>query len=385
MLGDFGADVIKVERPGTGDVYRRMGNLEYRGENASFLMINRSKRSVAIDVKSARGNAIIRKLVRTADVLVQNFRPGRMRALGLDYESVQSESPSIIYCSISAFGDSGPYAEKAGTDPVIQAMSGVMAITGEPGRSPVLIGPPVGDFNAAVIAVQGILLALYHRQATGQGQEVRVSLLNASVFSLGPRAAHPLLFHEDLKPLGNRHPLIAPNEIFTTSDGFIHVSTLDDDSWKRLCIALHREDLLVDQRFTNNGARVRHRDALNAELAMVFETRAADDWVETLDKNDVLCAAVRNLNDVMADMERLDDEMVVSVRHETVGDMRVLGNPIRLSKSRVGVVSGPPVLGGATQSVLEELGYSSHEIEQLASEGSVQVGAENRRQDVPTS
>lgn len=370
ILGDYGADVIKVEPPG-GDMYRHMGDLEIGGENGPFLIVNHSKRGIVLDLRRDEAKEVASRLAARCDVLVENFRPGTAERLGLGYDHMSAVNPRLIYCSVSGFGPVGPYRDKAGTDPVVQAMSGIMSMTGEPGRPPVVVGPPVGDFNAAILAALAIVMALHARGRTGRGQKIDVSLLDASVFSLGPRVAPYFYSGKVPDPLGSRHPLIAPNEVFATKSLYIHVSVLDDASWRRLCDALGRNDLRDDQGYATNADRLRRRDELFHTLEDTFRMRVAEEWVGSLEAHDVLCAPVYTLDRVFSDPQVKMNEMAVTVHHPTAGDVQVLGLPMKFSDTPGEVTSAAPLLGQHTDEVLREVGYAPDEITTLRASGAV--------------
>lgn len=365
FLADMGARVIKVERPGDGDDTRAWGPPFVEGETAYFLGANRNKESVTLDFKRPEGRRILDELIGRADIFVENFRPGALARLGLDYTALGAAHPSLVYASISGFGQTGPRREEPGYDAVIQAQSGLMAITGDADGPPFRVGTAIADLVAGLLAAQGIVLALYARQRTGRGQHVDVSMLDSVVALLTHHASIALTAAGTTGRIGNRHALIAPYDMFPAADGEFFLAVGNDEQFRRFCAATGLDGLPGDPRFATNPARVAHHAELRARFLPVLGTRSRADWVQVLTGAGVPCGTVRDVPEALADPQLAARDMIAVVQHATAGTLRVLGIPIKLSETPGRVHSAPPVLGQHTTAVLGELGLGAGEIEDL--------------------
>lgn len=347
VLADLGATVLKVERPGTGDVYRRQGPVFARGESASFLTLNRGKRSLALDLAADTGR--VHELVAEADVLVENMRPGALAKFGLDYASLADRHPQLVYCSISAFGQDGPLAGDGGYDLTIQAISGLMAMTGHPGQAPAKIPVAALDFGSALYGVIGIQAALAQRERTGRGQCVTTSLLECALAWLSMHAVTYLLGGEEPGPAGSRSPFFAPYEAYRTADGYlVVVGTGGRDAWGQLCRVLGLERLADDPRFAENADRVRNAEALREELEAVLVTRPSGDWLAPLEAAGVACAPVQRLSEVLASEQVRVLGLLRTLDHPVAGDVPTVRLPLTLSDAPTTAEAPPPALGADT-------------------------------------
>ncbi|WP_298748265.1 CaiB/BaiF CoA-transferase family protein [uncultured Serinicoccus sp.] len=370
LLADLGADVIKIERPGTGDMSRTAGSVYAGDESAVFLALNRNKRSVVLDLTSPEGRRVFHRLVLGADAVVENLRPGKAAALGVDRPALEHLAPELVYVSISAFGTDGPYAGLGGNDPIVQALSGVMSITGEQDGPPARQGVSVPDFAAGMLAAQAVLAGLLGRVRHGHGTQVDLNLLDAEIFALGPRAQEYLINGEDQPRLGSAHPQFCPYQAFRCQDGtYIYLSVINDKFWRLLCRALERTDLLEDSGYAANRDRVARREELVATLTAQFGQRDAQDWLRILQDEGVPCAPVNTLSTAMTDPQVVHNQIVVEVEHPTVGQLRTLAAPMRLDGVRPAVRTAPPRLGADTRAVLREHGLSEDEVETLLATG----------------
>lgn len=370
MLADMGAEVIKVEPP-EGDVSRSWGPPFIEGESSYFLSINRNKKSIVINLKSEKGREIVLKLAEKCDVFVENFRPGVTKRLGVDYETVKKVNPKIIYCSISGFGQEGPYRDYPAFDQILQGMGGLMSITGEPGRPPVKVGIPITDIAAGMFAAYGIVCALFYREKTGKGQYVDVSMLDSQVAWLTYQAGRYFATGEIPGPIGSGHPLIVPYQAFKTKDGYINIAAGNDNLFRSLCKVLGVEHLADDPRFNTNPKRVENREELVKILEEIFVQKTTSEWLELIRKAGVPCGPIYNVADVVNDPQVLFRKMVVEIDHPKSGRIKVTGVPVKLSESPGDVRLPPPMLGQHTVDILKFLGYSDEDISKLKDEGVV--------------
>jgi crotonobetainyl-CoA:carnitine CoA-transferase CaiB-like acyl-CoA transferase len=346
VLGDLGADILKVERPGTGDVYRGQGPVFANGESASFLTLNRGKRSLELDFGTEEGRARIGELLADADVLVENMRPGALGKHGLDYESLSRVHPHLVYCSISAFGQTGPRAEEGGYDLTIQALSGLMAATGHEGQRPAKVPVAAIDFGSALYAVIGILAALAERERTGRGQWVQTSLLETALAWLSMHVVTYLLGGDEPTPTGTRSPFFAPYEAYRTRDGYlVVVGTGGRDAWGNLCQVLRLDQLADDPRFATNADRVRNAEDLRTELESVLSQHDNAHWVAVLGAAGIACAPVQSLSEALADDQTGALAMVETLQHPTAGAVPIVRLPLTLSDAHTTAVEPPPLLG----------------------------------------
>jgi crotonobetainyl-CoA:carnitine CoA-transferase CaiB-like acyl-CoA transferase len=374
LLGDLGADVIKVEEPATGDLARGLGTLFVEGESVQFLSQNRNKRSVRLDLKSEAGRAVFLRLASTADVVVENFRPGTVDRLGIGYDAVKAINPRVIYASVSAFGQTGPYSGWPANDPIVQAVAGLMDMTGEADGRPVRVGAPLPDFGAAAMLAFGISAALLHRERHGVGQRIDTSLLGATLFSTIPRDGEAVRSGHPPQRLGSGHPTMVPYRNYVGSDGrYFFAAAFTPKFWQNLCKALDRPDLPADPRFADNRARTANRDALDAILEQIFATRPAKDWVERFAAADVPCALVQDYHAALTeDPQVRHNGAVLHFEHPLAGPMTGIANPVNFHATPAQVRRPPPVLGQHTVEVLREKGFSDEEVARLLHEGVVQ-------------
>lgn len=367
LLADLGADVIKVEKLPGGDDTRRTTPPEINGESASFMILNRNKRGIAVNLKTAQGVRVVRRLLAAADIVIENYRPGTMEKLGLGYPELRAANPGLVYCKITGFGATGPYANRAGYDLIAQGMAGLMGLTGEgPGRPPVKVGVPVGDVTAGILAATGVLAAYIERQRSGQGQYVDTSLLEASLVHTYWPAALALATGVAAGPMGSAHPVAAPYQAFPTRDGWINIGAISQANWERTAAVLGRGDLARDARFVTNGARMRNRDALVAEMSAALAGRATDDWVACFEQAGVPAGPVKTMDQVLDDPQVRARGMLVEVDHPVAGTVTALGCPIKFTRGDGVTRRGAPVYGQDTHQVLTELGYTEDEIAALA-------------------
>lgn len=368
MLADMGAEVIKLEMPGRGDDSRSWGPPFVEGESAYFMSINRNKKSITLNMKSDKSTEIIHKLIKQSDVLVENFRPGAMERLGLGYERVKEMNPRIIYCSISGFGQDGPYRMLPGFDQVLQGMGGLMSITGELGGPPIKVGVAIADISGGMFASNGILVALYNREKTGKGQMVDVSLLDSQVAWLTYRAGAYFASGEVPQPMGSGHPVIVPYQAFKAKDVFINIAVGNDQLWERFCKAVGLENVMNDQKFATNAKRVENREEIVKIISDLIVTKDGEEWLKIITDAGVPCGPIYTVDKVFADPQVLHREMVKELDHPKAGKVKVTGIPIKLSDTPGEVETAPPVLGQHTQEILTELGYSDKDLEKLKQE-----------------
>ena len=371
-LADLGADVIKIEQPGSGDDTRQWGP-PFQGDQAAyFLAVNRNKRSLAVDLKSPQGRALVRQLALKSDVVVENFRPGTAARLGLGYEELSRENPGLIYASISGYGQTGPDSLRPGYDAIAQARSGIMSVTGEADGPPVRVGVSSADLVAGMWATIGILAALHEKRRTGSGQWVDISLLDGSVSWLTYVSSGYFASGAIPRRYGSAHPTIAPYQAFASSDGFVMVAVGNDGLWRRFASALGRQDLLDDERYATNPSRVAHREVLIPQIEQAMLTRTTAQWVQTLDDAGVPVGPIQTVDQAVQDPQVLARGMIVELDHPTAGPLKVVGCPVRLTRTPPLVRTPPPILGQHTDEVLAALGFSDDDIASLHHSGVVE-------------
>ena len=371
QLADMGARVIKIEHPGKGDDTRAWGPPFIGSESAYFLSINRNKESFTLDLKAPGARRVLDALLEKADVLVENFRPGTMERLSLDYETLKGRYPRLVYCSISGFGQTGPRRKEAGYDAVMQAEGGLMSITGGPDGPAYRLGVAISDVAAGMFATQGIGFALFARERSGLGQNVDIAMLDTTSALLTYQAG--IYFATGTTPprMGNRHPTIVPYETLEASDGEFVVAVGNDDQFRRFCQVLGIPDAGTDARFATNRARVANYSELRALLSRELATKTRGEWVTLLKAAGVPCGSVRAVAETLEDPQLAARDMIKELEHATVGTIRVLGVPIKLSETPGAVRTAPPMLGQHTDSILEELGFSAGEVETLRNERTI--------------
>ena len=375
MLADMGADVIKVEKSPGGDDSRRFLPPAIRGEPAAFMMMNRNKRGIALDLKKDGARAVARRLIRSADAVIENYRKGTMEKFGLGYETCAKDNPGLVWCELSGFGRTGPYAERGGFDLIAQGMSGLMSITGEGGdRPPMKVGAPLTDITAGILGAMGVLAALLARGRTGKGQRVDTSLFEAGIVHTYWQSA--IAFATGVAPsaLGTAHPLNAPYQAFRTSDGWITLGAANQANWLRLVEALEAPEIARDARFADNASRMAHRAELESALAPHFARRTAADWLARLEAAGVPAGPVLDINQMHRDAQTLARAMVVEVDHPKAGGVKTLGLPVKFSETPGGVVRAAPTFGQHSHEILAEHGFSDAEIERLIKDGAVAAG-----------
>lgn len=366
-LADLGAEVIKIETP-NGDDTRQWGPPFINEESAYYLSVNRNKKSIVLNLKEEKGKEVFYKLVKDADVVVENFRPGTLKRLGADYETLKELNPGIVLASISGFGQTGPYALKPGYDVLAQGMGGLMSVTGEPDGPPVKGGYSLADIGTGMWAIIGILSALRERDISGEGQWVDASLLDTMVSWQTYLAGNYFATGEDPKPLGGAHPNIVPYQVFGASDGHFILAVGNDNLWKSFVEAMD-EDILRDEKYATNPQRVEQRETLLALLEELFANRTVKEWVEIFENAKIPVGPVNKFSDILEDEHIKYREMVVEKEHPTVGNLRMLGIPVKLSRTPGEINTVPPGLGEHSDSVLKDLGYSDEEITALKEAG----------------
>lgn len=374
FLADLGADVVKVEKMPGGDDTRRIRTPEVRGESASFLMMNRNKRGIALDLKTEGGKSVLRRLIAGADIVVENYRHDTLAKLGFTFEEARKNNPGLIWCALSGFGRTGPYAARGGFDLVAQAMSGIMSVTGTSRDDPPMkCGPPLTDITAGLLGAIGILAALQARTRTGRGQMVDTSLFEAGIIHTYWQSAIALATGESPGPMGSAHPLNAPYQAFRAADGWIVVGGANQSNWLRVTQVLEAPELAEDPRFRDNAGRMANLAQLEAALTERFMMRPAAEWLEKLDAAGVPAGPVNTIGDMLEDPQTLARNMVVEVQHSAAGPVRTLGLPIKLSETPGGPVRGAPVYGEHTREVLREHGYDDAAIDALSRDAAITI------------
>ena len=363
LLCDMGADVIKVEPPG-GDSARGMAGA-VGSDSPSFNAVNRGKRGIVVDLKTREGQGVLKRLARTADVLIENYRPNVMRGFGLDFSSLSKLNPKLIYASISGYGQTGPSAKKGGFDLVAQGVSGIMSITGEPGRSPVKAGIPVTDLGAGLFALSGIVAALFHRTKTGHGQHVDTSLVEAGIALSVWEATEYFSGAAIPEPMGSAHRMIAPYQAIRCADGYITLGTANDRLFHRLCELLGHAEWADHPDYVDNTARVRNRVALVAQIEAITVRHPRRHWLSVLEEREIPCGPINTYEEVMSDPQIQARQMVVDTDHPTLGRVRTLGTPLKMSDTPLVTGRPAPLLGEHTEQVLQEAGFTPDEIAAL--------------------
>ncbi|HWK70846.1 MAG TPA: CoA transferase [Burkholderiaceae bacterium] len=372
MLADMGAQVIKVEKLPGGDDTRRTTPPAINGESASFMILNRNKRGVAVDLKAEAGKEFVRRLIGQADVVIENYRPGTMEKMGLGYDALQALNPGLVYCKITGFGLTGPYAQRAGYDLISQGMSALMSLTGEgPGRPPVKVGVPVGDVTAGILAATGVLAAYIERLRSGRGQYIDTSLMEASMVHTYWPAAMALATGHSPGPMGSAHPVAAPYQAFPTQDGWLNIGAISKATWVGVSEVLELPGLLTDERFKDNAGRMEHLDALVKLISDVLQTRPTEHWVQAFERAGVPAGPVKNIRQALDDPQTRVRDMVIKVDHPVAGEIDALGLPIKFSGGNGVTRRGAPLYGQHTREVMAELGYTDTEIMQLIQAGVV--------------
>ena len=371
LLGDLGADIVKIEAPGKGDDTRHfppfLGELSHY-----FIALNRSKRSIVLDLRKPEAIEIVRRMAATADVVIENFRPGVMDRLGLGYAALAAINPRIVYCAISGFGATGPMSDKPSFDIVTQALSGAMSVNGEPGQPPVKLGLPLGDMVGGIYGSIGVLAALNERNETGRGRKIDLSLLDGLMGMLGYLAQLYFVNGTSPAPVGTRHPNLVPYGAFKASDGYIIVACLTEEFWKNLARAIGQPDLPADERFRDYPSRLKHRDALDAIVQAAIGARPVAEWLKILDENDVPHAPILSVGQALEHPNTTARGMVETVTHPVVGEMRLVGRPIRYEGAPQAPLTPPPLLGEHGAAILRELlDMPDAEIERLQAAGVV--------------
>ena len=380
LLGDLGAEVIKIERPGAGDDTRGFAPPYVRddtgaetSESAYYTGANRNKRSITINIGTPEGQALAKRLMADCDILVENFKTGTLERYGLGYEQLKAEFPRLIYCSITGFGQTGPYAPRPGYDGLIQAMGGVMGLTGVPDGEPMKVGVPIGDLMAGMYAAVGILAAVRHQSETGKGQFIDIGMLDTHVGWLANQGMNYLAMGENPERLGNQHPNIVPYQVMPTADGYIVLSVGNDPTFERFCKVADCGHLLEDDRFKTNAARVSNRDHVTETLNEILRQKPSAWWLENLENEKIGCGPINTLEQVFADPHVKAREMVIEMDHPATGKapLKLIANPIKFSETPPTYRQAPPMLGQHTDDILNEAGLSAEEIAKLKDDGTV--------------
>ncbi|VBB09640.1 Hypothetical protein LUCI_4938 [Lucifera butyrica] len=371
MLADFGADVIKIESPATGDDSRSFGPFVGK-ESAYFMSLNRGKRSMTLNLKSPEAQELFKKMVKKADIVVENYRPGTMEKFGLGYDVLREINPRLIYAACSGFGHSGPYMSKPAYDVIVQGMGGIMSITGQEGGEPTRTGASVGDITAGLFTVIGILTALYSRSATGKGQKVDVAMLDCQVAILENAIARYLVSGTVPGPIGNRHPSITPFEAFRAKDGYIIIAVGNDRLWEKFCQLVNRTELIHDERFATNASRTKNQKQLKTILDGIFPAQTVDAWIEILDGAGIPCGPINTVDRVLTNPQIQARDMIVEVVHPVAGSLKMPGLPIKLSETPGAVETPAPLLGQHTEKILQDfMGLSKEQIADLRAQKAI--------------
>ena len=373
LLADMGADVIKIEKPNGGDDTRRMGPPFIDTESAAFLAMNRNKRSIVLNFKEQSGVQAMKTLVKDADIVIENYRTGTMDRLGLGYEDLKNINPGIIYCSISGFGRTGPYANRGGFDLVAQGMSGLMSITGVPNSPPVKVGVPIADMNAGMFATYGILTAYINKLRTKKGQYLEISLMEAAIAYTVWESAGYFATGDIAEPLGSSHRNSAPYQALKTKDGHINIGAPNQSNWERFANAIERTDLVARNEFKDNASRLVNRESLEVELELTLTTKSSGEWLEVLEKCGVPAGPILNVSEVWNDPQIQARNMEVTLDHPTAGKIKNIGLAAKLYSTPGRITKPAPLLGQHTREVLMNAGYSKKNIEALVDSGAAVI------------
>ena len=364
LLADLGAEVIKIEKTPAGDDTRKFLPPEINGEAAAFMMMNRNKKGIALNLKDKDGVKIFKEMVKNSDVVLENFRKGTLEKLGIGYDVMSEINPKIILCEISGYGRTGPYADKGGFDLVAQGMSGLMSITGESkDKPPMKVGAPITDITAGLLASSGILAALIHREKTGEGQKVDTSLFEAGIVHTYWQSAIAGATGQSPGPLGSAHPLTAPYQAFKTKDKWITVGASNQNTWLMLLKAINRQDLQENKKFSSNLNRKENIDQLVDILSSELIKKTADEWLKIFDNNGLPCGPINSITEMFEDPQTIHREMVIEVDNKKAGKSKAIGMPIKFSKSKTEKSKGAPNLGEHTREIMLSFGYKHEEIE----------------------
>jgi crotonobetainyl-CoA:carnitine CoA-transferase CaiB-like acyl-CoA transferase len=364
ILGDLGAEVLKIETP-QGDLGRSLGPPFIKGESVSYLCLNRNKKGMAIDLKNPLGVNIVRKMASSCDVLVENFRPGVLARLGLGYEELSRINDRLIYCSVSAYGQTGPWKDKPGLDGIVQGTSGLMSVVGLPDTDPCKIQTPAVDMVTGMLAALSVLSALLARNNTGRGQEIDVSMYNAAIMLQQMSFSFYLNSGELPRKMGSAAPYATPNEAVPTKDGHIMLAAYHPQRWLKLCRLLEREDLIKDKRFSTNEARLKNRRELMKILGQSFRKKTTGEWLEILEQNDIISGPVETYDNVAASPQALHDQSFISINHPFYGEIKMPGFGLKFSETPARVKSPPPSFGENTEDILLSFGFDKSEIDTL--------------------
>ena len=354
MLADYGANIYKIEPPVVGDDSRAFGPFVEK-ESAYFMSLNRNKRSMVLDFKNPAHIEVFKEMVKKADIVLENYKPGTMEKFGLGYDVLEQINPKIIYAACSGFGHSGPYMLKPAYDIIVQAMGGIMSITGQEGGLPTRVGASVGDIIAGIFTAYAVMLAMYHREKTGQGQKIDVSMLDCQVAILENAIARYATSGTAPTPIGNRHPSITPFASFTASDGYVIVGAGNDRLWKKLCDVLNKPEWLEDPDYESNGSRTNNVKKLQAEMDEVMKHKTIEEWIVILEEAGVPCAPINTVDRIVNDPQIKSREMIVEVEHPVAGKLRMAGPPLKMSKTPGSVRFPAPMLGQHTNELLTEM------------------------------
>jgi crotonobetainyl-CoA:carnitine CoA-transferase CaiB-like acyl-CoA transferase len=371
LLADMGADVIKVEKLPGGDDTRSYTEPSIHGESAAFMILNRNKRGIAVNLKKPGGLEVVKRLLADADVVTENYRKGTLEKLGLGYDVLQALNPRLIYCAVSGYGRTGPYADKGGFDLIAQGFAGIMSITGEPGGPPAKSGTSIADINAGILAALGIVSALVSRATTGRGQMVETSLMEAAIQQTYWQSAIFFATGVNPGPTGSAHILTAPYQAFPTKDGWINVGGANQSNWERIVKVIGRPELADDARFRTNGDRMKNLAALTPLIAERLEARSSAEWIREFEAAGVPVGPVNKIGEMLADPQVAAREMVLEVDHPRAGRVKALGMPIKFSETPGEVARAAPLLGEHTREILAGLGYTPVEIDRLQQDGAV--------------